>query len=50
VRCERERFPKNPFGLAVIGRIAGLAHALLVGEPERVERLDVSRVDAELAL
>src|SRR5262249_1735039 len=49
-RLERERLAEDPFGLRVVRRVARLPDALLVREAERVERLHVLRVCAQLVL
>ena len=43
-RGERQRPAQDAVGLRVVRRVAGLARALLVGEPEQAERVHVARV------
>ena len=49
-RREAQRPAQHLVRLRVVGRVARLARPLLVGEPERVERVDVVAARAELAL
>ena len=48
-RREAQRAAQHLVGLRVVGRVAGLARPLLVGEPERVERVHVVAARAQLA-
>ena len=50
VRRESQDAVQDAVGLAVVRRVARLAHALQIREAERVERLRVPRVGAQLAL
>ena len=50
VRRESQDAMQDAVGLAVVRRVARLAHALQIREAERVERLRVPRVGAQLAL
>src|SRR5204862_6249438 len=49
-RRDAQRLLEDSLRLRVVRRVTRLAHALLVREPERVERLDVARVEPQLAL
>ena len=48
--CERERAVQHAVGLDVVGRIAGLAGALLVREPKQVEAANAVRPRAQARL